>query len=288
MHLINLKMSDSAAGSSLSGFAGVKRYSTPESPGDIKMSHNCPTLSRFLWFWSGFSKGVWDQETVSRGNPWSPILPGWIIPTPKRKKRKIFYENIYYCYYYVLFFPAPFFPLISHFFPTSGWLSEGTGARNFEKFFYQMTYYWYYYLYSLLSDVSGAIFALISRWFRAGFSGRGRLPVFGCRFGGRLLSPAGPGTPDNAQDHFHDEVEFAEQALAQTVVKLPVGLGHFLHQELLVAVQVGGCAVLPAEGSERGAGEEGAVNVSGLIVFTDNTRHGWFLWLDKIKVSGFW
>jgi hypothetical protein len=114
------------------------------------------------------------------------------------------------------------------------------------------------------------------------------LPVFGCRFGGRLLSPAGQGTPDNAQDHFHDEVEFAEQALAQTVVKLPVGLGHFLPQELLVAVQVGGCAVLPVEGSERGAGEEGAVNVSGLIVFTDNTRHGWFLWLDKIKVSGLW
>ena len=37
-----------AAGSGSSGFPGEKGYFTPESPGDIKMSHNSPNLSRFF------------------------------------------------------------------------------------------------------------------------------------------------------------------------------------------------------------------------------------------------
>lgn len=39
---------------------------------------------------------------------------------------------------------------------------------------------------------------------------------------------AGSGALDNAQDHFHDGIEFAQETLVQAVVKTLMGPGSFL------------------------------------------------------------
>ena len=61
---------------------------------------------------------------------------------------------------------------------------------------------------------------------------------------------AGLGAPDDTEDQFQDKIEFAEQTLVQAVLKPFLGLGHFLLQVLLMAVQGRGTeAVFLAEGS---------------------------------------
>ena len=86
-----------------------------------------------------------------------------------------------------------------------------------------------------------------------------------------ILSGSGP--PDNTKDHFHDDIEFTKKALVQAVMKAFLGLGHFVQQVLVVAVQVGGGkTVFFTEGGQGGAGEEGAVNVFDLVMFADDTH----------------
>jgi hypothetical protein len=87
--------------------------------------------------------------------------------------------------------------------------------------------------------------------------------------------PTGVGSPDSLQDQFQDDIEFAEQALAQAVVEAFVGPSHFLTQLFLVSQQgLGAETIGLGEMAEGNAAEEGAVDVFDLVVFTDEARHG--------------
>ena len=85
---------------------------------------------------------------------------------------------------------------------------------------------------------------------------------------------AGVGAPDDMQDHFQDDIEFAEQVLAQAVVEAFFGSGHSVQQLPLVALQFRGAETLGvAERCQGGAGEESAVDVFDLVMFTYAARH---------------
>ena len=106
---------------------------------------------------------------------------------------------------------------------------------------------------------------------------------------------AGLGAPDDTQDQFHDDIELAEQALVQVLLKPVHGRNHFLLEVLLVVLQVRDAeAVLFVEGGQGGAAEEGAIEVFDLVIATDRAWHmgllrfvvkGWFPVIISLKIA---